>query len=127
MSFAGPDPEGRFQSWAIPARGDQTDWHEGVTNGEKRFAEVIELAAEDEFEAYSAIKQALLAREWSPGWGEENGFADMVARAAIVGLWAMRDEEDPYPPFNVERARTQSLETQLFRAQELIEKLQAAA
>lgn len=84
------DEEGLLISnWDVPHDWNGS-WHVGIEVGRRHFAEVAELAAHDEQEAFGAIECALLKFQ-SGGWGIETGFAIEVARAAVVGLRALRD------------------------------------
>ncbi|GBH28732.1 hypothetical protein [Burkholderia vietnamiensis] len=78
-------------------------WHDSVRVGRRYFAEIAELAAKDEEEAFDAVLYAIMAREWNhtpdgAGWGIEHGFSERLAAATILGLRAMRNGAAPYDP-----------------------------
>jgi len=84
--------------------------------------ELAQLARVDEHDAYSAIVQALTSHTWNDQCSEEYGFADGLARLAIIGLRAVaKGGECPFDTeFEPERAyhaalatRVQAMEAQL--------------
>lgn len=94
LSFTKRDPEGRLINWPRNNPGVAADWQKGIDFFD---VEVATLAAHDETEAFHAIQFALI------GMGGrstmlEIGFIDRVAKAAIIGLRAMRDGADQFAP-----------------------------
>lgn len=94
LSFTQRDPEGRPINWPRNNPGVAADWQKGINFFD---AEVTTLAAHDETEAFHAIQFALI------GMGGrstmlEVGFIDRVAKAAIVGLRAMREGAEQFAP-----------------------------
>ena len=94
LSFTKRDPEGRLINWPRNNPGVAADWQRGIDFFD---VEVATLAAQDETEAFHAIQFALI------GMGGrstmlEIGFIDRVAKAAIIGLRAMRDGADQFAP-----------------------------
>ncbi|CAG9270274.1 hypothetical protein BCEP4_60128 [Burkholderia cepacia] len=78
-------------------------WSDGIRIGKRYFAEVAELAAKDEREAFYAVLCAIMEGEWNHahgghGWGIEHGFSESLAAAAILGLRTMRNGATPYAP-----------------------------
>jgi hypothetical protein len=95
LSFTSRDAEGRLHNWAV--RHNQNDnWHDGILIGKRYFAEVAALARYSEKEAFDAIRFAMNASDWSSrGWGEEQGFSEALAAAAIAGLRVLRNGAPP--------------------------------
>ncbi|PWY39831.1 MULTISPECIES: hypothetical protein [Pseudomonas] len=94
LSFTRRDSEGRLVNWPRNNPGVASDWKKGIGLFE---CEVYELAAHDETEAFHAIEFAIT------GMGGhytslEIGFAESVARAAVLGLRAMRDGTARFEP-----------------------------
>ncbi|MFX1761901.1 hypothetical protein PWP93_04765 [Paraburkholderia sp. A1RI-2L] len=94
LSFtATQDGPGIRSNWCVPH--DRNGyWHDGIRVGRRYFAEIAELAAKDEHEAFYAILCAITSREWNhtqdgSGWGIEQGFSERLAAAAILGLRAV--------------------------------------
>ena len=95
---------------AHDAAGNRMEWHpprhavnshvEALRSGAECAAALRALAEHDEFEAYEALKEALLSRAWNGYLGEEEGFADAVARAVVIGWRAMGVAEEV--PFGTE-------------------------
>jgi hypothetical protein len=97
LTFTARNGEGRIENWC-PA-GDSNNWGERFDIGKERFAEIIQMADSNEYEAWLAIRFALTSPAWCssfPGRGEEVGFADELARAAMVGLRAIAESWTPY-------------------------------
>ncbi len=94
LSFTQRDGEGRMINWPRNNPGVGTDWHKGIAYFE---FEVAELATNNETEAFHAIQFAIV------GMGGrytclELGFAESVARAAILGLRAIRNGVERFEP-----------------------------
>lgn len=108
LSFTACDNEGRFNNWT--SAGDSYQWDERVKIGKRRFAEVVTLAESNEYAAWQAIRFALTSPAWCsafPGRGEEVGFADELAGAAMVGLRAIAEG---WVPYDEKRSEIASLE-----------------
>lgn len=98
LSFTKRDNVGRLDNWVVP-HDKEGNWSAGREIGFLCFSEVAELASRDESEAFDAIKFAMNSSGWkAAGWGIEFGFSEALARAAIVGLRALRNGVDPYLP-----------------------------
>lgn len=87
LSFTQRDDTGLLINWPPHNPGVAADWEKGITFLE---GEIAELAASNEVEALHAIQFAIL------GMGGrttclEFGFAESVARAAVLGMRAMRN------------------------------------
>ncbi|WP_339465539.1 hypothetical protein [Pseudomonas capeferrum] len=96
LSFTQRDGEGRLINWPRNNPGVATDWGKGIDFFEH---EVAGLASNNETQAYNAIRFAIT------GMGGrytclELGFAESVARAAIIGLRAMRNGVERFEPNN---------------------------
>ncbi|HEX4549916.1 hypothetical protein [Pseudomonas sp.] len=94
LSFTQRDPEGRLINWPRNNPGVAEDWDKGLAFFD---TEVSCLASHDETEAFNAIMWAII------GMGGrytnlELGFVDRVARAAVLGLRAMREGVTPFEP-----------------------------
>lgn len=94
LSFTQRDDAGRLINWPRYNYGVPGDWEKGIACFD---AEVATLAAHDETEAFHAIQFAIV------GMGGqctslETGFIDRVARAAVIGLRALRDGAEPFAP-----------------------------
>lgn len=94
LSFTQRDSGGRLINWPQNNPGVANDWFKGIGFFE---LEVAELAANNETEAFHAIEFAII------GMGGrytclEMGFAESVARAAVIGLRAMRSGFDRFEP-----------------------------
>jgi hypothetical protein len=99
LSFTKRNPMGHLENW--PNEHQQL-WDDGNHAGKERFADVVTLAAVNEYEAYNAFRFALLSRNWSSlGYGEEDGFASELAKLAIAGLRAL---QGGFPPFDAKAA-----------------------
>jgi hypothetical protein len=86
LSFTQRD-DGGLINWPPNNPGVAADWEKGIAFFD---SEITELSANDETEAFHAIEFAIL------GMGGrytclEFGFAESVARAAVLGLRAMRN------------------------------------
>ena len=106
LSFTRLDAESRLTNWVVEPR--EHLWTDGIDRGKAFFQEVVELAGNDEREAYNAVRFAF-SGDWpsmtsgNTQWsnrrpGEECGFADAVARAVIDGLRARRNGATPFDP-----------------------------
>lgn len=94
LSFTRRDGEGRLDNWPRKNPGVAEDWGKGMAFFD---AEVSSLALHDETEAFNAIRFAII----SMGGHYTNleiGFADRVARAAVLGLRVMREGVTPFEP-----------------------------
>ncbi len=94
LSFTTRDVEGRLINWPRNNPGVAEDWDKGIAFFD---TEVSCLASHDETEAFNAIMWAII------GMGGrytnlELGFVDRVARAAALGLRAMREGATPFEP-----------------------------
>ncbi|MGP6460691.1 hypothetical protein [Pseudomonas parakoreensis] len=94
LSFTQRDDAGRLINWPRCNYGVPGDWERGIACFD---AEIAELAAYDETEAFNAIRFALV------GMGGrttnlELGFIERVALAAMVGIRALRDGAQPFTP-----------------------------
>lgn len=94
LSFTARDDEGRMINWPRNNPGVAADWKKGMAFFDH---EIVDLAGNDETEAFKAIWCAL------EGMGGrytclEIGFIDRVARAAMVGLRALRDGVEQFEP-----------------------------
>ena len=99
LSFVGVDAKDEIEPWVVNNMRTNlllTDW----PKGDKLFAEVAQLAGENEHEAYRAIFGAIgSARStWVPTGLLELGFSRALACAAIVGLRALRHGQPGYEP-----------------------------
>jgi len=94
LSFTQRDASGRLINWPRNNPGVAADWKKGVDFFD---GEVHELAATDENEAFYAIQFAIVGMG---GWctNLEIGFIDRVARAAVIGLRALREGAEPFSP-----------------------------
>lgn len=98
LSFTARDEGGRMIGWPRNNPGAPADWETGHAFFD---AEISELAAFDENDAFYAIQYAIL------GMGGrstclEIGFVESVARAALLGLRAMRAGAERFDPIDVE-------------------------
>lgn len=123
LTFTARDEGGRLSNWLPGERTSEAKWSDGLERGRARFNEVDKLAEHDEHEAFNAIRFALTTPTWCPGWGEEAGFADSLAAAAIIGMYAVR--EGLVPAFDKDSAERFSLDMQLHLAQQRIAELEA--
>lgn len=100
LSFTHRDERGDLVNWPRNNPGVAADWEKGNSFFE---TEVAALATNDETEAFHAIEFAIL------GMGGrttclEFGFAESVARAAVLGLRAMRNGTQRFEPKDSEEA-----------------------
>ena len=108
LSFFGTHAKhGESCWWNLPAAVRALPWAKAREVGGAYFAELVELAAHDEDEAFTALF-AVLGCAWDPShnndtsqWQRagavEYGFACELARAALTGLRAMRKgSEEPF-------------------------------
>ena len=100
LSFTKRDDEDRLINWPRYNKGVPADWKKGIACFD---GEVAELAAHDETEAFCAIQAAIMDMG-----GRftclEIGFIDRVARAAVIGLRAMRNGTQRFEPKDSEEA-----------------------
>lgn len=100
LSFTKRDDEDRLINWPRYNKGVPADWKKGIACFD---GEVAELAANDETEAFCAIQAAIMDMG-----GRftclETGFIDRVARAAVIGLRAMRNGTQRFEPKDSEEA-----------------------
>lgn len=94
LSFTSRDGCGRMVNWPRNNPGVAADWRNGIAFFD---SEIAELSANDETAAYMAIRFAIT------GMGGrttslEQGFADAVARAAVLGLRAVRNGTERFTP-----------------------------
>ena len=83
------DSEGNQQHWF--STHSSTDCYDTTTAlGAACVDAIAQLARVDEHEAYIAIKHALLSPHWNEEGGEEEGFADAIARIVIIGWRGIR-------------------------------------
>lgn len=109
LSFTRREQTGSLCNWFVSDPEEYED--QGRARGARFFDEVVELAAVDEHEAYCGVIYAIQQRDtFNPGRSVERGFIDAVACAAMVGLRALRHETEN--PFDPDRARESSLETE---------------
>ncbi len=108
LSFTKRDSEGRLINWTMP-HDRYEEWGPRYEVGQGYVdKELAELATHDEREAYHAIQFALSGSHefrrgpsthfGNSGWGQECGFAEAVARAAIEGLRARRAGAQAFDP-----------------------------
>ncbi|MHA6127929.1 hypothetical protein ACX3YD_17385 [Pseudomonas fluorescens group sp. PF-1] len=100
LSFTKRDDEGRLINWPRYNKGVPADWQKGIACFD---GEVAELAAHDETEAFLAIQAAIMDMGGSSTC-LESGFIDRVARAAVIGLRAMRNGTQRFEPKDSEEA-----------------------
>ena len=98
LSFTARDWGGRLINWPRNNPGVASDWAKGMAYVDQ---EVSSLAAFDETQAYEAIEFAIL------GMGGratclEIGFVQQIAKAAVLGLRAMRNGEAEFAPVDPE-------------------------
>jgi len=100
LSFTQRDERGNLVSWPRNNPGVANDWKKGMAFFD---SEIAELAANDETAAFHAVQFAIT------GMGGrytclEIGFAESVARAAVLGLRAMRNGAQRFEPKDFEEA-----------------------
>lgn len=98
LSFTGRDDCGRMINWPAGNPGSAGDWAKGVAFMD---VEIAQLASSDEAEAFEAIKAAIVDMGGHVTC-LELGFADAVARAAMLGLRAMRNGATRFEPVESE-------------------------
>lgn len=94
LSFTKRDDCGRMVNWPQNNPGVAADWEKGIAFFD---SEIAELSANDERAAFHAIQFAVL----SMGGHYtclEIGFAESIARAAILGLRAIRNGAERFEP-----------------------------
>lgn len=120
LSFTKRDEEGRLINWSLSHdKGDL--WGETYALGQRFMDEIAELAMHNEREAYLAIQFALSGQEFrhgaethfsNSGWGQECGFVEAIARAAIDGLRRRSEGGIPFDPEKKARQGRKSLPRQ---------------
>lgn len=100
LSFTTRDDCGLMVNWPRNNPGVAGDWEKGMAFFD---SEIAELASHDETEAFHAIEFAITGMS-----GRytclEIGFAESVARAAILGLRAIRGGAERFEPKDSEEA-----------------------
>lgn len=99
LTFVRRDSEGLRRNWCVT---NPDDWSDGYSLGVQYASEAIELALENEFAGYMAIKGAISDQEWKPGHGVEEGFLAMIASCAMAGIREV--EKNNAAPFDYEAA-----------------------
>lgn len=94
LNFTQRDKEGRLINWPRNNPGVAADWRKGIAFFER---EVAELASHDETEAFHAIQHAITGMAGRVTC-LEIGFAESVARAAVLGLRVMRNGGTRFEP-----------------------------
>jgi len=95
LSFTIRGEHGGLINWNI--RHDMEDyWSEHVEIGKRYFSEIVELAEHSERESFFGMLYAICSPTFRAGWGEEHGFVEMMSRAAIIGLRAIRNGADTH-------------------------------
>lgn len=94
LSFTKRDNEGRLINWPRNNPGVPADWEKGIACFDR---EVTALSAHDETEAFDAIQFAIIGMG-GRSTNLEIGFIDRVARAAVIGLRAMRNGAQRFEP-----------------------------
>ena|SRR3569623_385134 len=92
LPFVRRDREGNLYHWS-PTRIPNADYDTTTALGTAWVDTLAQLAAVDEHEAYIALIHVLLSPNWNVECGEEEGFADALARLAIIGWRALRAPE----------------------------------
>ena len=100
LTFTSRDDCGRMVNWPHNNPGVAVDWEKGIAFFD---GEIAELAANDETAAFHAVQFAIT------GMGGrytclEIGFVESVARAAVLGLRAMRNGAQRFEPKDFEEA-----------------------
>jgi len=91
LPFTARDADDGMIDWQ-PTRSAPAADHARRTG--RAYAEAVtRLADVDEYEAYCAIKRALLSPNWNADGGEEDGFAEGLVRDAIIGMRARASKE----------------------------------
>lgn len=91
LSFTSRDEGGRLVNWNPKAHQDDALFAGGEAMGSAYFAEIVRLAWNNQHEAYNAIRFALQSKNWRGSWGEESGFANVLAAYAMTGIAAVED------------------------------------
>jgi hypothetical protein len=94
LSFTSRDEHGRLINWPRNNPGVNGDWEKGIDFLE---GEIAALAAFDETEAFHAIEFAICGMAQRVT-SLEGGFAESIARAAVLGLRAMRNGAARFEP-----------------------------
>ncbi len=94
LSFTALDAEGRMINWPRNNPGLPADWQKGMAFVDD---ELHSLASHDETEAFDAIRFAILGMG-GRSTNLELGFVDRLARAAVLGLRAMRGGAGQFEP-----------------------------
>jgi hypothetical protein len=107
LSFTKRDDAGRIINWQV-SHDQNENWGDKYAVGQAFLAEIAELAAHSEPEAYHAVQYALSGGGdfrrgesttfGNTGWGEECGFSEAIARAVIDGLRARKAGQESYAP-----------------------------
>jgi hypothetical protein len=96
LSFTKRNERGRMVNWPQNNPGVAADWEKGIAFFD---SEIAELSAVDETEAYDAIKFAITDMGGSTT-NLELAFVDAVARAAVLGLRAIRNGTERFTPID---------------------------
>lgn len=95
LSFTIRGEHGGLINWNV--KHDLEDyWSEHVEIGKRFFSEIVELAEHSEREALFGMLYAICSPTFRAGWGEEHGFVEMMSRAAIIGMRAIRNGADTH-------------------------------
>jgi len=89
LPFVSRDREGNLYHWS-PVRIPDADYETTTAQGTAWVDTLGQLARVDEHEAYITLIHALLSPNWNGECGEEEGFADALARIVIIGWRAIR-------------------------------------
>lgn len=96
LSFTARSAESVFLNWHIPAEQRAKYWGNGVDRGRMLFEEVRRLAENNPMEAFATLSFAWAnMRQTMPG--EETGFMEAFARAAIAGILAYPEDIPEVP------------------------------
>ncbi len=101
LSFTTRDGLGRMTNWPQNNPGIASDWQKGIGFFE---GEIGELAEADETQACEAIACALLDMRGRTTC-LEIGFIDALARAAVLGLRAMRNGSARFEPVDADETQ----------------------
>ncbi|GHS83154.1 hypothetical protein PAGU2196_39880 [Pseudomonas sp. PAGU 2196] len=96
LTFTSRDDCGRMVNWPRNKPGVAADWGKGIAFFD---CEIVELSATSETAAYEAIRFAI-ADMGGRTTNLELGFADAVAKAAALGLRAMRNGAERFTPID---------------------------
>jgi hypothetical protein len=95
LSFTIRGEHGGLINWNV--KHDLEDyWSEHVEIGKRYFSEIVELAEYSERDGLFGMLYAICSPTFLAGWGEEHGFVEMMARAAIIGMRAIRNGADTH-------------------------------